>query len=74
MVDVSRFLLNWEHRKLYELFGEDLRSLATIEQFEAMAVEYTAGVKTFHITLDDTLNQIRLINWMDEAGKKAFKR
>ncbi|AYB43781.1 M23 family metallopeptidase [Paenibacillus lautus] len=73
MVDVSRFLLNGEHRKLYELFGEELRLLVTIEQFEAMAVEYTAGVKTFHITLDDTLNQIRLINWMDDSGQKGIQ-
>ncbi|MEC0202861.1 hypothetical protein P4H39_09495 [Paenibacillus lautus] len=70
MVDVSSFLLNGDFRQLYELFGEDLRLLVTVEQFEAMAVEYTAGVNAFHITLDDTLNNIRMINWMDDSGQK----
>lgn len=73
MVDVSRFLLNGEYRKLYELFGEELRSLVTVEQFEAMAEEYTAGVNAFHITMDDTLNRIRMINWMDDSGQKGIQ-
>ncbi|MGG4096492.1 M23 family metallopeptidase [Paenibacillus lautus] len=73
MVEVSRFLLNGEYRKLYELFGEDLRLLVTVEQFEAMAEEYTAGVNAFHITMDDTLNRFRMINWLDDSGQKGIQ-
>lgn len=73
MVDAPKLMLDGEHRVLYELFEEELRALVTVEQFEAMSKEYTAGVSAFHLVLDNTMNKLRMIHWMDDSGTKGIQ-
>lgn len=73
MIDAPKQMLDGEHRALYELFVEELQALATVEQFEAMSKEYTVGVSAFHLVLDNTLNKLRMLHWIDDSGKKGIQ-
>lgn len=73
MIDVGQWMLEGRFRELYGHFGQELKTLASEEQFEAMAREFTAGVSTFHLTMDTTLGGIRMMLWTDDRGSRGIE-
>lgn len=73
MADAAQRMLEGRYSELYEQFGQELRMLASEEQFQALAKEFTEGVSSFYVEMDSVLGGTRLIHWIDDSGFRGME-
>ncbi|MCM3496828.1 M23 family metallopeptidase [Paenibacillus lactis] len=73
MVDIAQWMLEGRYVELYEQFGQELKMLASEEQFQAMAKEFMEGVSSLKVETDTMLGEDRLIQWVDDSGFRGME-